>query len=177
MKFNIHIFSCEKILIHCVLVSCYGNARPYNPLCFVVNNNGATATNNTFLCDSKTYSFAGAWLFVLDIMTAMSTRSFWWALMFMNGRLIIITKQWNRVGITFWYYVLLKCHSSYRISSSKPLTSTWQVWLILHTSTLQKLAVFYSIPLICLARNCFPCKTNLKTTSKQTYWNKISLRQ
>ena len=61
MKFNIHIFSCEKIWIHCVLVSCYGNARPYNPLCFVVNNNGATATNNTFLCDSKNYHFAGGW--------------------------------------------------------------------------------------------------------------------
>ena len=29
------------------------------------------------------------------------------------------------------------------------------------TGTLLNLAIFYSIPLICLARNCFSCKTNL----------------
>ena len=45
---------------------------------------------------------------------------------------------------------------------------------ILHTVTLPNLPMFYSIPLSCLARNSFPCKTNFWTN---TFSIKTSLPQ
>ena len=45
---------------------------------------------------------------------------------------------------------------------------------ILTTGTLKNLTMFYSIPHICLAINCLPCKTKLN--NKQTHFsNRTSL--
>ena len=41
--------------------------------------------------------------------------------------------------------------------------------IIFHTVALLSLAMFYSLPLFCLARNCLSCRTNLWTTSKHTF--------
>ena len=48
---------------------------------------------------------------------------------------------------------------------------------ILPTVALPKLAMFHAISLCCLARNCFPSNTNLRTTNQQTILNKTSMPQ
>ena len=72
-------------------------------------------------------------------------------------------------GINFWLLettqivmmAVRNCtFSNIGIFEKSPLKQV-QLYDILLTGTLLNFAVFYSIPLICLARNCFPCKTNL----------------